>query len=179
MSNIGLILSAENLDHQNLESLGEESGIYLYRVISRMGESLQVVPPQLDMSATKIVLNDPRGMVTTDPVKILDQGDVLEFEVKPSTPSVFLLSQKFHRDWEALAEADQGWQAAQTVAVNGVFQGVLVPQDTRRVRLDFKPLARYAWIAHVFWVLLLLLASFFRAGRGVDEWLWSKYEKDK
>lgn len=163
MSNISLILSPGKLVHDNLESLGEASGIHLYRVVSRMGESLQVVPPQLDMSATRLVLDDPRGMVTNTPVKILDQGDVLEFEVKPSAPSVFLLSQKFHRDWEALAETSHGWQAAQTVELNGVFQGVLLPPETRRVRLDFKPLARYAWIAHVFWLLLLLLA-------GVKSW---------
>lgn len=159
MSNISLILSPGKLVHENLESLGEESGIQLYRVVSRMGESLQVVPPQLDMSAKKLLLDDPRGMVTNTPVKILDQGDVFEFEVKPSAPSLFLLSQKFHRDWGALAETSQGWQAAQTVEVNGVFQGVLVPQETRRVRLEFKPLARYAWIAHVFWLLLFLLVG--------------------
>ncbi|MGI6639021.1 MAG: hypothetical protein ACOX4Z_08265 [Desulfobulbus sp.] len=163
MSNISLILSPRKLVNDNLESLGEASGIHLYRVVSRMGESLQVVPPQLDMSATRLVLDDPRGMVTNTPVKILDQGDVLEFEVKPSAPSVFLLSQKFHRDWEALAETSNGWQAAQTVELNGVFQGVLLPPETRHVRLDFKPLARYAWIAHVFWLLLLLLA-------GVKSW---------
>jgi hypothetical protein len=103
VSNISLILSPGKLVHENLESLGEESGIHLYRVVSRMGESLQVVPPQLDMSATKLLLDDPRAMVTNTPVKILDQGDVFEFEVKPSAPSLFLLSQKFHRDWEALA----------------------------------------------------------------------------
>ncbi len=160
MSNISLILSPGILVHENLESLGEESGTHLYRVVSRMGESLQVVPPQLDMSSKKLVLADPRGMVTNTPVKILDQGDALEFEVKPSAPSVFLLSQKFHRDWEALAETSHGWQAAQTVELNGVFQGVLLPPETRRVRLDFKPLARYAWIAHVFWFLLLALAGF-------------------
>jgi hypothetical protein len=69
----------------------------------------------------------------------------------------------FHQlriSWLALAETDHGWQAAQSVEVNGVFQGVLLPQDTRRVRLEFKPLARYAWIAYVFWLLLLLLAGF-------------------
>lgn len=163
MSNISLILSPRKLVHDNLEALGEESGIHLYRVVSRMGESLQVVPPQLDMSATRLVLDDPRGMVTNTPVKILDQGDVLEFEVKPSAPSVFLLSQKFHRDWEALAETSHGWQAAQTVELNGVFQGVLLPPETRLVHLEFKPLARYAWIAHVFWLLLLLQA-------GVKSW---------
>ena len=88
MSNISLILSSGKLVHDNLEFLGEESGIHLYRVVSRMGESLQVAPPQLDMSSTKLVLDDPRGMVTSTPIKILDQGDVLEFEVKPSAPSV-------------------------------------------------------------------------------------------
>lgn len=163
MSNISLILSSGKLAHENLEFLSEESGIHLYRVVSRMGDSMQVTPPQLDMSSTKLVLDDPRGMVTNTPVKILDQGDVLEFEVNSSAPSVFLLSQKFHRDWEALAETNQGWQVAQPVEVNGVFQGVLLPPETRRVRLEFKPLARYAWIAHVFWLLLLLLA-------GVKSW---------
>jgi hypothetical protein len=63
----------------------------------------------------------------------------------------------------SLTETSHGWQAAQTVELNGVFQGVLLPPETRRVRLDFKPLARYAWIAHVFWLLLLLLA-------GVKSW---------
>lgn len=160
MSNISLILSPGKLAHENLEFLSEESGIHLYRVVSRMGDSMQVTLPQLDMSSTKLVLDDPRGMVTNTPVKILDQGDVLEFEVNSSAPSVFLLSQKFHRDWEALAETNQGWQAAQTVEVNGVFQGVLLPPETRRVRLDFKPLARYAWIAHVFWIFLFALIIF-------------------
>ncbi|MEZ6940802.1 hypothetical protein ACB035_20080 [Aeromonas sp. S12(2024)] len=160
MSNISLILSLGKLVLENLESLGEESGIHLYRVVPQMGENLQVVPPQLDMSTTKLLLDDPRGMVTPPPpVKILEQGDVFEFEVKSSAPSLFLLSQKFHRDWEVLAETSHGWQAAQTVEVNGVFQGVLVPQETRRKRLEFKPLACYAaWITHVFWLQFILLA---------------------
>jgi len=158
MSNISLILSSGKLAHENLEFLSEESGIHLYRVVSRMGDSMQVTPPQLDMSASKLVIDDPRRMVTYTPVKILDQGDVLEFEVTPSSASsVFLLSQKFHRDWEARTYTNEGWLPTQTVEVNGVFQGVLLPQDTHRVRLDFRPLARYAWIAHVFWIFLFAL----------------------
>ena len=169
ISNVGLILSPKILDHQNLEPLGEESGIHFYRVVSRMGESLQVVPPQLDMNMKKIVLNDPRDMVTNTPIKILDQGDVLEFKVEPTAPSVLLVSQKFNRDWEAITETDYGWQAAQTVEVNGVFQGVILPQDTHRVRLNFKPLARYAWIANVFWALLLVLIIVLKS--------WQRYQR--
>lgn len=160
MSNISLILSPGKTEHEKLEYLGAESGIHLYRVVSRMGESLQVHPPQLDMSSTKLVLDDPRELTRNVPIKILNEVDVLEFEVTPSAPSVFLLSQKYHRDWEAHADTNIGWQAAQTIEINGVFQGVLLPSETHRVRLDFKPLTRYAWIAHVFWFLLLVLTGF-------------------
>lgn len=38
-----------------------------------------------------------------------------------------------------------------------MFQGVLVPQDAEWLRLTFKPLARFAWIAHIVWLLLLAL----------------------
>lgn len=161
MSNISLILSPAKLAHENLEPWGEESGIHLYRVHSRMGESLQVATPQLDMRSTKLVLDDPRRMATNIPVKKLDQGDALEFAVTSSSDSsVFLLSQKFHRDWEARAYIDDRWQQAQTVEINGVFQGVMLPPEARRVRLDFRPLARYAWIAHVFWIFLFVLIVF-------------------
>ena len=45
MSNISLMLSPTKITHENLEYLGGESGVHLHRVISRMGDSLQVTPP--------------------------------------------------------------------------------------------------------------------------------------
>lgn len=60
MSNISLILSPDKRMHENLEDLSEESGIYLYRVVSRMGESLQVALPQPDTGSTKMIIDDPR-----------------------------------------------------------------------------------------------------------------------
>ncbi|WP_416398646.1 hypothetical protein [Allohahella sp. A8] len=160
MSNISLILSSGKLGNENLEPLGEESGIYLYKVVSRMGESLQLLPPQVEMSQKKLTIGDARSLPTRTPIKILDEGDILEFEVAPMAPSVFLLSQKFHRDWQARAYINEGWQAAQTVEIDGVFQGVILPPETSRVRLDFKPLVRYAWLGHFFWFFLLVLTGF-------------------
>ena len=160
MSNIGLILSPQKINHQNLDSLGQESGVHLYRVKSRMGESIQVLPLQLDINEKEIRFDDPRNMTWFTSKKVLDQGDLLEFEIKPSKNSVFILSQKFHRDWEALVQTNNGWKTAQTVEINGVFLGVLLPEGSLRLRLDFKALSRYAWIAHIFWVLLILLIGF-------------------
>lgn len=161
MSNISMMLSPTMLTHENLEYLGEESGVHLHRVISRMGDSLQVtLPPQTSTAVDGLHIADPRFLLKHTSTKLLDQGDLLEFEVAPGAPSVLILSQKFHRDWHAQAFDQSGWASAKTTVINGVFQGVLLPQNTQRVRLEFKPYARYAWVAHVFWLILLALIGF-------------------
>ena len=159
MSNISLMLSPVELANKNLAFLGEAAGVYLYRVVSRMGGSLQVSVPSIDVNSRKVRLGDPRLLPRYVPSKTLDEGDVLEFRVAPAAPSVLVLSQKFHRDWHASVLTNEGWQAAQTVEVNGVFQGVLLPFEVSRVRLEFEPLARYAVVAHVFWLLLIVLMA--------------------
>lgn len=156
MSNIGLILSPTRLNHENLEYVGEESGVHMHKVISRMGDSLQIIPRQA-VAGDDLHIADPRFLLKHMPSKLLDQGDLLEFEVEPEAQSVLILSQKYHRDWQAQAFAQSGWVPAKTTVVNDVFQGVLLPQNTQRVRLEFKPYAYYSWIAHVFWLLLLVL----------------------
>ncbi|MDP3696058.1 MAG: hypothetical protein Q8R42_08095, partial [Desulfocapsaceae bacterium] len=159
MSDISLMLSPTKLTHKNLEYLGVVSSVYLYKVISRMGNSLQIIP-SASRGADGLQMFDPRLLPRHVPSKQLDQGDLLEFEVKPEVPSVLVLSQKFHRDWQAQVFNQAGWVPAKTTVINGVFQGVLLPQDVQRVRLEFKPYARYAWIAHFFWLFLLALLGF-------------------
>jgi len=160
MSNISLILSATKLRDANLEYLGRESGVHLYKVLSRMGDSLQITP-QIDNNPSEaFVIEDPRSLPNYSPTKLIDKGDILEFKVANGPPSVLILSQKFHRDWQAVALTSKGWRSANTMDVNGVFQGVSLPNGTERIRLEFKPYSRYAWISHVFWALLLVLLGF-------------------
>lgn len=155
MSNIGLVLSPKKFVHQNLEYVGDESGVQIYRVISRMGRGLQVYSSWDDNDAEGLYMADPRLFRYNSPLELRDEGDLLEFEVIPGEASVLILSQKFHRDWHAMALSDGGWIAVRTVEVNGVFQGVLLPSSAGLVRLEFKPWVRYAWGAHVFWLVLL------------------------
>lgn len=155
MSNIGLVLSPTPLAHENLKDLGAVSGIHLSKVISHMGDSIQVTPPRLDMSARKLKIADPRLLPNHNPIKLQDKGDILEFEVAQGAQSVLILSQKFHRDWQAQILAGDGWKSAVTSKVNGVFLGVLIPAGVQRVRVEFKPFSRFAWIAHIFWLLML------------------------
>ncbi len=159
MSNISVMLSPTKLYHENLAYIGEESGVYLYKVIARMGESLQILATSHTIEED-LHIKDPRIVSSHSPVKRIDQGDLLEFEVVPSVESVLILSQKYHHDWQAEAFVQSHWTSAKTTVINGVFQGVLIPKDAQCVRLQFKPYVRYAWIAHVFWLIMISLIGF-------------------
>ncbi|MCD6046243.1 MAG: hypothetical protein K0R48_1406 [Gammaproteobacteria bacterium] len=158
MSNISLILSATKLSHKDLSYQGKNSDVYFYKVISRMGESIQLIPRNKKFYTDELQIDDPRTLPQYIPLKQLDQGDKLEFTVHQTGPSIFILSQKFYPDWQAQVFHASKWVPAKTMLINGVFQGVWLPNNTEKVRLEFKSYtARFAWIAPVFWLLFLIL----------------------
>jgi hypothetical protein len=156
MSNIGLVISPKPILHPNLERFGVEGTLQLYRVRDSMGCCLQ--SPAAATAGSAGFSSTAREGIR--PVKTSDQGDVLEFEVHnyPDTDSVLTLSQQYHDDWRASVRTASGWQVARTVLVNGAFQGVVIPATSNLVRLEFMPFVRFAWIAHVVWVIVLLMA---------------------
>jgi hypothetical protein len=158
MSNIALVLSpTPRKADKNLEYLGPTGGVHLYRVMSRMGCCWQVALPKLPTSGD-VQLDDPRNR-GRPAVKSVDQGDVVQIDLQSTAPSLLILSQKFHRDWRAQALTASGWSDVATVPVNGVFQGVVLSDGASQVRLQFLPLARFAWIAHAFWLFVLTLLA--------------------
>jgi len=168
MSNISLVLSKENVSHPNLEYMGEESGISFNRVIDRMGNSIQVpLSDIVETTSGSLEITDPRLFETHKPSKLVDLADMLEFKVDSKNPSVFILSQEFHRDWKAAVFNKDKWEPAVTIDVNGVFQGILLPSGAERVRLEFSPFVRYMWILHIFWLLLftVIVINIFRSKR--------------
>jgi hypothetical protein len=156
MSNIGLMLSATMLHHPNLEHIGDEGPVHFYRVASRMGCCLQTALPDQTGS---IELPDQRAIETARPLKTKDEGDLKEIEVYGQQPSLLVLSQQYDSNWHATVQTPSGWVPAPTSAVNGVFQGVLLPGSAQTVRLQYKPFARFAWISSLFWALVLVLLA--------------------
>jgi hypothetical protein len=154
MSNVGAMLSAAPLEHANLRLLCKEGDIHVYKVLERMGESIQLAVGTAH-DARELTLNDPRNLPRLPSAKRLDQTDLLEFDVASGQPSWLVLSQKYHRDWQAQELVGGNWRDAVTGPVNGIFQGVKLAPQATQVRLRFMPNARFAWIAHAFWLLLL------------------------
>lgn len=155
MSDIALVLSSSPLMHENLRHEGRMGDLHLHRVVSRMGccRVLSQPPATLDGGA-EIRLREADAARSRPLAKVRDEGDSAEFELAADGPALLFLSQRFDRDWNATVLASAGWETAKTLLVNGVFQGVLLPEGARRVRMQFQPLVRHAWVAHVFWLLL-------------------------
>jgi hypothetical protein len=159
MSNIGLILAADKISRNDLIYIGEEANLHLYKNNSRMGDGFQITNLQDDISNIHTFQppDIPQQLSGFSVLKTADHGDKLEFRVNQGEQSILILSQKFHRDWQAQVLVQSQWIPAQTLEVNKVFQGVALPRNTQLVRLAFKPYVRYAWVGNLLWILLLSL----------------------
>jgi hypothetical protein len=158
MSNIAVMLSPAPLNHPNLEFTDKIGDVYLHRVKSHMGDALQIFLQKELVSTDSLQPTDPRQLKSYVPKRELDQGDYLTFSTQPdSSETLLLLSQKFHRDWQAKVLTSSGWQDAETIPFNEVFQGVWLPAKTQKVDLRFLPWVRFAWIAHLFWSIMFLV----------------------
>lgn len=156
MSNIGLILSPNMIQHENLVYCGESNGVHFYRVLSRMGCCIQI-PISGEKIRDNINIENPRKLKVIKLSKTINQGDYFEFDLSSATESLLILSQKYHRDWQAEVLTVTGWSIAKTVSVNDIFQGIILPNGAQKVTLHFEPKVRYMWIGHVFWIILLLI----------------------
>ena len=161
MNNIGIILSKNEIINDNLELIAIESGIYLHKNKSRMGESIQIVSTNLmsPSNIEKLDIRNTNGIKPFNPIKTDDQGDLKEFEVTSTNKSIFLISQRYHRNWQAFAYTGSKWQEVNTIEFNATCQTAILPPKTTKVRLKFNPFVNYAWIPHILWIILTTLVG--------------------
>lgn len=98
--------------------------------------------------------------------RTLDLDDALDFRIRPAPRETLLfVSQQFHPYWHATSDG----AALETVRVNGLYQGVILPPDTAEVRLRFRPNVRWMWVPQFLFAALgalLLGAVALRRARG-------------
>jgi len=91
-----------------------------------------------------------------------DEGDLLEFEVAAGEePTLLFVGQQWHANWRASVASVSGevLRPAQCVPVEGLYQGVLLPPGTTRVRLEFRPWVRWSWVPQLLFALAGLVAG--------------------
>jgi hypothetical protein len=166
MSNIGLVVAPKELRSpvlQKVDTLPAKKrgeAIFLYSVSQRMGRALVVAHPTIPLSQPSVEIPDPRLADYQIPRVIEDSVDRLVFSVAVNQSSLLVVSQKYHPHWYAEVFDGQRWLDRPVIAVNGVFQGVVLPPDVTNVRLSFRPYARWMWVVHLFWAGYLMYVGF-------------------
>ena len=157
LSNIKLFLSSQPLTTIHGSPLDVVAGIGIYENKQRMGGWVSLPLGEAIADGTGYRVAQLSNVSQPNAVQLSNSGDTLEFSVAGNVPSLFVLSQKFHRQWVAEWRSGDQWKTAETVRVNGFYQGVVLPLGASQVRLRFLPWARHAWSAHMFFGLAGLL----------------------
>ena len=159
LSDIGLFLSSKRLAEVLGAPVAVVGGVFIYPNTQRIGSWMSIPLDDAQADGQGYLVAQPTLARRLPAKKVRDLGDEMEFVVTGSAPALLVLSQKFNAQW--LAEWGTGniWHSAPSVRVNGFFQGVVVPQQAQRVRLSFRPWARYAWFAHVFFAVAGILVA--------------------
>ena len=179
MSNIDLLISPREIKSPLLSLLDiipqqeRKLTIWLYRTKSKMGKAMQIAFPSGDTAAQTVSIADPRKVDHVFPTILEDNDDTMLLSNALSTDNLLVISQKYHRYWEAQVLRDGVWEDAATTEVNGVFLGVFVPAETTSIRLAFNPNIRLMlWIMPVwglFWITVILKKG---------SVLWSRVRRD-
>jgi hypothetical protein len=158
---VSLLLSGDAIDLALATRSGDVAGIGLWT--ARAEPVLEALLPRWRATQGGVALEAPIAAGPTLGVtRSEDRGDRLRFRLAPAAEQTLLfVSQQFHPRWRARGQGADGAEELATCTVDGFYQGVLVPPGTREVVLEFRPLARHAWLAHV-----LFLAAFAAALAG-------------
>jgi hypothetical protein len=153
MSNIGMIMSHQPLNHPNLTAVDAVGEAYLYTTVTRMGPSWRM--PVVDNNANDIRIDDYRTRPNLLISSYIDHGDRIELTVEPmAQPTLVVISEQFSPAWQAQVFDGQTWQSARTVTVNGAFLGVVVPKNAQDIQLTYATPVQWMWLSHLVWGLI-------------------------
>jgi hypothetical protein len=154
ISNIAVVLSDHPVHDPRLGEPQRAAGFWLYRINATFGCCRRFPIADGRMVDNVVEISTPE---TGAPVhKSKDLGDLLEMELDEGPKSLVVISQRYDNQWRAEEFRNGSWVAAKTVAVNDVFQGVVVDAGSTRLRLRYQSTVRYAWLANLVFVGLAL-----------------------
>jgi hypothetical protein len=168
-SSAHVILSARPLAKDHLTLATEVNGIKLYETITASIELLQTA--RFKFSPQGEAISGSAAQSASLPsrrVEWLNDFQRIEVTASPDETLLFL-SQQYHRAWRAGSHN----RSLRTVIVNGFYQGVVLPPNTREVQLFFRPFVLWSWLPQLLFAAagaLLLLQSALQMGgrqRGV------------
>lgn len=162
MMNIGVVVSKVEQNHPLLTFKQKIDSWYIYESDAK-GCCLQAPLSALNLagaSRTQIEEStiDPRGVSTTLQ-KDVSYTDFFEMPLASGDASIVVISQQYHKEWDAYALVEGQWVKIDTFAMNGIYQGAVTPVGATRVRFEFHPWTLLMWIPHLVWLFGLVAVA--------------------
>jgi hypothetical protein len=180
MMNVGVVVSKVKQRHPSLKFLKRIDGWYMYDADAK-GCCLQIKLDDIQLANTsptelESTRIDPRGK-STSLEKDVRYEDYFEIPLAHDHASIVVLSQVFYKEWDAYALIGDSWQKIDTFAMNGIYQGAVVPEGTKKVRFDFTPWVLWMWVPYVVWVVGIGLAIMSRWFPHMLLRIWSRLSR--
>jgi hypothetical protein len=154
-SGITLLLSTHPLDPDVARPLERIGRVVLSRVVEPVPQQAQVDRWDADEGGVTVRADELLHAALHAVRQETGNDDQLRIDVDPvARESLLFVSQEQHPSWTATSDG----RALQTVRVNGLFQGVLLPPDTRKVELRFLPWVRWSFVPQILFALAAVIA---------------------
>jgi hypothetical protein len=141
-ASVGVLIAPDRLDPELAEPVARWGRLWLHRTRQAPMFAEQATAWRVE-GERRVGLDDSSSPPPLAVVRELTADDRVTFEITAlDSPSLLWASWQYHPNWRARSEG----RALETVTVDGIYQGVLVPAGVAVVHLDFEPYVRWAWI---------------------------------
>lgn len=162
MMNAGVIVSYQPQQHPSLELITTQHKLFIYRNTASSAGCCLTIPRTAIQSPIKpnkynhLALNvgDIRTLPYTRIEKTMDQGDTFQLTNNDGNAAVIILNHVFHPSWYAYTDQNTTLVSLDTVVINQVYQGIIVPEGVTHITLQFTPWSRWMWGIHWVWLVL-------------------------
>ncbi|HEX6885901.1 MAG TPA: hypothetical protein VF530_21180 [Planctomycetota bacterium] len=140
---VRVVASYEPLDSPLLRESGVERGLRWFEVLDPAPMQAWVPLDACRTAPGAASIPAPLAPLAVPVERQTRRDEWLEFVLEPrDEPGLLWVSQQYHPRWRA--RTDEG--ALETVPVDVIWQGVLVPAGTERITLEYRPWIRWWWI---------------------------------
>lgn len=161
MLNVGVVISYQPQKNPNLTLITQRDQLYIYRNNAVGASCCFAVPYTAIQNPIKpnkyghLALNigNIRKQTYEHILKISDRGDTYQLTNPYQHAAIIIMNHVFHPSWHAFSIQDNRVIALETVVINQVYQGVIVPEGVTHITLEFTPWSRWMWVIHWAWIL--------------------------
>lgn len=161
MLNVGVVVSYQPQEHPSLTHIITRHKLHIYRNTAP-GAGCCLHIPQTAITAQMhtnqyghptLALGNIRKLPYQELTKIDDVGDQYTLVNPTAEAAVIVLNHVYHPKWYAHGSTSTTTIPLETVVINDVYQGVIVPSGITRISLEFTPWSRWMWLVHWGWIM--------------------------